>query len=104
MVSQPRRLDLTEWLHTSDRATEANLKVGLGTSVLDIAWDPEKDWFYFNLSLESLDEPITKRSVLSKTAKLFDSLGWISPAIVRLKIFLQSLWTLSRQWDQELPE
>ena len=94
---------LLEGLPPEDHAAETNLKVGLGFSVLGIAWDPKSDCFYFNLELERLTEPITRRSVLSKTAKLFDPLGWISPTIIVLKIFLQSLWALTKEWDQVLP-
>ena len=94
---------LVDWLPHDMLATEANLKVGIGYAVLRVAWDPDQDYFYFNLSLESLDGPITKRTVLSKIAKLFDPLGWIASIIITLKIFMQSLWLLTREWDQVLP-
>ena len=94
---------LLDGLPPCDIAAEANLKVGLGFSVLGMAWNPHLDSFYFNLKLETLTEPVTRRSVLSLTAKLFDPLGWISPVIVTLKIFMQSLWLLTKEWDQELP-
>ena len=62
------------------------------------------DCFYFNVALESLDGAVTRRTVLSRVAKLFDPLGWISPVIVSLKIFIQSLWTLTKEWEQKLPD
>ena len=72
--------------------------------MLGIAWNPSEDYFYFTLSLKKLDEPVTKRTVLSRIAQLFDPLSWIAPAIVSLKIFMQSLWALTKEWDQVLPD
>ena len=46
----------------------------------------------------------TKRKVLSLISSLFDPLGWLSPLIIRGRIFLQALWKSKVGWDQELPE
>ncbi|KAF8787466.1 hypothetical protein HNY73_009062 [Argiope bruennichi] len=45
----------------------------------------------------------TKRTVLSTIAKLFDPLGLLGPVISLAKIFLQKLWLLNLQWDDQLP-
>ena len=68
--------------------------------MLDIAWNPTVLQFGSRASRQ----PVNKSTVLSKIAKLFDPLGWISPAIVTLKIFMQSLWALTKEWDQVLPD
>jgi len=47
---------------------------------------------------------VTKRTVLSLTAKLFDPLGWLSPTTVLAKIFIQSTWLLGVDWDTPLPD
>ena len=83
-------------------ATEAQLKVGIGFTVLGIAWYPQDDSFYYNDDYESSVSPVTKRSVVSKIAKLFDPFGWIFPIIVTAKIFMQPLWALKKEWDQIL--
>ncbi|XP_029171256.1 uncharacterized protein LOC114940687 [Nylanderia fulva] len=70
--------------------------------VLGIAWNPTPDVFYFHVSLgQSLDK--TKRSILSTIAKLFDPLGWVALVIITAKIFMQQLWLLKCQWDDEIP-
>ncbi|GFR15231.1 DUF5641 domain-containing protein, partial [Trichonephila clavata] len=46
---------------------------------------------------------VTKKSVISIIAKIFDSLGLIGPVITRTKIFLQSLWQLKLDWNYQLP-
>ncbi|XP_029177500.1 uncharacterized protein LOC114945440 [Nylanderia fulva] len=43
------------------------------------------------------------RCTLLLTAKLFDPLGWLSPATVLAKIFIQSTWLLGLNWDTPLP-
>ncbi|XP_037915078.1 uncharacterized protein LOC119653989 [Hermetia illucens] len=45
---------------------------------------------------------ITKRIILSETASLFDSVGLISPVIVRAKILMQDLWLEKIGWDDPL--
>ena len=68
---------LVGWLPDEMLAAEANLKVGLGFSVLGLVWDLELDQFYYNVSLEKFDWLITRRTVLPKIAKLYDPLGRI---------------------------
>ncbi|XP_029176461.1 uncharacterized protein LOC114944634 [Nylanderia fulva] len=70
--------------------------------VLGMAWNPTPDVFYFHVSLgQSLDK--TKRSILSTIAQLFDPLGWVALVIITAKIFMQQLWLLKCQWDDEIP-
>ncbi|XP_011883970.1 PREDICTED: uncharacterized protein LOC105571108 [Vollenhovia emeryi] len=42
--------------------------------------------------------------ILSTIAKLFDPLGWVTPVTIKAKIFLQLLWRLKADWDDEIPE
>jgi hypothetical protein len=63
-------------------------------NVLGTKWDCKTDELCFNLS--SIIEyartlPVTKRSLLKITAKIFDPLGLLSPFIVQLK------WVISRR-------
>lgn len=48
--------------------------------------------------------PITKRSILSQTAKLYDPLGWLAPVVVRAKIIFQTTWLRHLDWDEPLDE
>lgn len=47
--------------------------------------------------------PITKRSILSDVARLFDPFGWLSPVVITAKVLIQKLWLCSLGWDDELP-
>ncbi|XP_076660283.1 uncharacterized protein LOC143363603 [Halictus rubicundus] len=71
--------------------------------VLGISWNPSRDSFQFNASFsESL--PSTKRTILSTIAKLYDPLGWVTPAIIRAKILIQDLWRLRLGWDDQISD
>ncbi|XP_071579555.1 uncharacterized protein [Temnothorax nylanderi] len=72
-----------------------------GHSILGLQWQPEKDTFSFQVH-PATSTPVTKRSVLSHTARLFDPLGWLAPVIIGAKILIQSTWLQGLEWDQPL--
>ncbi|XP_071652192.1 uncharacterized protein [Temnothorax longispinosus] len=72
-------------------------------SALGLLWDPLGDCFSFAVKPPA-EGAVTKRSILSQTAQLFDPLGWLTPTIVLAKIFIQSAWLLGLDWDEPLPE
>ncbi|GFS52740.1 uncharacterized protein TNCV_2995431 [Trichonephila clavipes] len=65
------------------------------TKALGLLWKPHLDSFAFKISpmTSNCDNLIvTKKSVISTIARIFDPLGLIGPVITRAKILLQSLW------------
>ncbi|XP_011883842.1 PREDICTED: uncharacterized protein LOC105570992 [Vollenhovia emeryi] len=72
------------------------------TNALGLCWKPLTDTFHFTMELTSTSL-ITKRSVLSSIAKLFDPLGLVSPVIIKAKILMQELWSIKLGWDDPLP-
>ncbi|XP_070524040.1 uncharacterized protein [Cardiocondyla obscurior] len=70
-------------------------------AALGLQWHPDSDAFSFRVRAQ-LERKTTKRSVVSQAAQLFDPAGWLSPAVVRAKIFIQKLWLLSLEWDDSL--
>ena len=67
--------ELVDWLPRELLTSQKSLSMDLGFSVLGISWYPAEDCFRFKFAPEHLTGPITKRSVLSKVAKLYDPLG-----------------------------
>ena len=45
----------------------------------------------------------TKRGIVGDVSKVFDILGWISPAIVPMKALFQEMWELGIGWDDPVP-
>ena len=66
---------LVNWLDKKLLAREETLSIDVGFSVLGLNWCPKRDCFFFKLSLEPIPETLTKRSMLSTLAKVFDPLG-----------------------------
>jgi len=72
-------------------------------TTLGMHWHPSIDSISF--ATKSIAVPaFTKRAVLSLTARLFDPLGWLAPAIVRAKILFQSTWLQGLDWDTPLDD
>lgn len=72
-------------------------------STLGLQWHPREDWFCFRVRGRT-EGTITRKTVLSTTAGLYDPLGLLAPVIVRAKIFVHSTWLLQLSWDHPLPE
>lgn len=73
--------------------------------VLGLIWQPDSDVFHFtHQHIQTSSQAITKRTVLSDMARLFDPLGLICPVITLAKIFYQDLWKLKCSWDKQLSE
>lgn len=70
--------------------------------ILGLGWHPALDSFHFKVSLNSVI-PISKRSILSAIAKLYDPVGWVTPVIITAKILIQRLWQLKVTWDESVP-
>jgi len=67
-----------------------NLKDNLIVHTLGLSWQPSTDTFEFKFSLPA-EGVITKRSILSTIAKLFDPLGFLAPVIIVGKLLIQEL-------------
>lgn len=88
------------------RETSSLLSFDQDSSIktLGICWNPKTDQFLFRISpQEPTTTPMTKRSILSQIARLFDPVGWLAPIIINAKILMQSLWKLKHGWDEPLP-
>ncbi|XP_062713268.1 uncharacterized protein LOC134290212 [Aedes albopictus] len=71
---------------------------------LGLQWQPMDDEFRYSVPKWSEDGPISRRIVLSDTARLYDPLGLIGPVVVLAKLFVQTLWRSSKNWDDPLGE
>lgn len=72
------------------------------TKLLGLNWQPDADRFQFTV-WPSFNRAITKRTALSEIAQLYDPLGFLSPVIIRVKIFIQEMWLSKISWDDPLP-
>ena len=99
-------------VNSNDEETYAQEKLNIvdgqgKTKVLGLVWEEETD--NLEIVLDSIGtirgerDCVTKRSVLSSLAKLFDPLGLVSPVSTIAKSFFQELCVDKIGWDEELP-
>ena len=73
--------------------------------VLGIRWDATADQFVMSvedIASEAAELEPTKRTIVSLTGRFYDPLGFLSPIVIRFKIFLQELCEAKLSWDQPL--
>ena len=73
--------------------------------VLGSNWNTKTDEIFFNFERwkeEASSLPMTKRSLLVLTAKIFDPLGYLAPLTILMKVCFQVLCTNKVDWDEEL--
>ncbi|CAK9809183.1 hypothetical protein ANTQUA_LOCUS5922, partial [Anthophora quadrimaculata] len=70
---------------------------------LGIHWNSRKDTIFYEVNISDHSKLVTKRSILSQVAKLFDPLGLLGPVILKAKIIIQLLWKAGISWDESIP-
>ena len=77
--------------------------------VLGVVWNITEDSFKFKVKNEAIDglnsTKLTKRSILSQVARIFDPTGFALAFLIRAraKIGLQELWRQGFEWYEDLP-
>lgn len=71
---------------SNSKETEFELNEGDEIGALGLIWYPRQDEFVITGKLPALERDITKRTVLSESSKLFDSLGLLASVIVVAKL------------------
>ena len=70
---------------------------------LGVAWDSRADTMSIHVNVP-VDYDSTKRGIISDIAKTFDVLGWITPAILPMKLLYREIWKTGVDWDTEISE
>eukprot|EP00096_Caligus_rogercresseyi_P004325 TRINITY_DN18551_c0_g1_i2.p1 TRINITY_DN18551_c0_g1~~TRINITY_DN18551_c0_g1_i2.p1 ORF type:complete len:575 (+),score=-58.22 TRINITY_DN18551_c0_g1_i2:136-1860(+) len=73
------------------------------TKALGYLWNPKSDCISLYIPCDWSKETLTKRIVLSESAKCFDPLGIFCPVFFVAKLIFQETWNLKLGWDEELP-
>ena len=73
------------------------------TKVLGIEWNCQLDAFRPRIAPITAEKLLTKRTLVSEIAKIYDVLGWCSSVTITIKIILQRLWEFCVDWDEAVP-
>nr|XP_033204626.1 uncharacterized protein LOC117165315 [Bombus vancouverensis nearcticus] len=86
---------------------DINQKLQLGESqplkTLGVFWKSSDDSLIYSVDAKADIPRVTKRSISSVIARIYDPLGLLAPVIVRAKILLQRVWAVKVEWDESLP-
>lgn len=93
------KMDLRQWEVSSAEGSSQPL-----TTVLGLKWNKNEDILKVEIPREELPVRISKRVVLSQVQKIYDPLGFLSPATLIPKLLLQKIWKEKSSWDAELEE
>lgn len=71
---------------------------------LGLLWKPFSDEFRFDVTSNPKKDKLSKRVILSDLNRVFDPLGFLTPVLIKGKIFLQQLWQIKSDWDTSLSD
>ena len=80
-----------------DQANRSKMKI------LGLLWHLEEDNMTVTYHVGN-NLTLSKRTVLSEIASIYDPLGLFSPVTLHGQLFLQTLWNKKLSWDQHLSE
>jgi len=86
-------------------AKEGRADTNITVNLLGLLWNTCTDTIGYTSKQFHLDNrPITKRSVLQLSSKIYDPLGYLSPVTIQARIFMQELWQSGVSWDEILDQ
>lgn len=90
----------------ADNMLHANFTVKIDRSLktLGITWNTHTDKICYSIQPTKIIEGLTKRSILSEIAKIFDPLGLLGPVVLYAKKLMQDVWRCGVQWDESVPQ
>ena len=108
-IMSDAKFNLRSWASNSSKLqkqaqSDGTLDSDTTVNLLGLKWNTCTD----TLSLiqrqikHDATSPVTKRSTLQASSKLYDPLGWLSPITVRAKLLIQELWRKQVSWDEPL--
>lgn len=74
------------------------------TKTLGLEWNVTMDQFHLTITNLPSTNNVTKQTIVSDTAKIFDMLGCLSPVITKMKILFQRLWEHKVDQDDPVPK
>ncbi|XP_046810049.1 uncharacterized protein LOC124420623 [Lucilia cuprina] len=69
---------------------------------LGIQWNTTDDTLSYRTNIDE-SRPVSKRTILSETARVYDPLGWLTPCTVVAKSLFKQLWGKKVDWDSPIP-
>ncbi|XP_018399979.1 PREDICTED: uncharacterized protein LOC108777551, partial [Cyphomyrmex costatus] len=107
------RFELSKWASNcsqlltnvdGQKSSSTIISSGAHPRVLGVLWNQAEDKLGFSYEADVNHHTVSKRSVLSDSARLFDPLGILGPVVVTARFILQELWQAGCAWDESVPQ
>ena len=95
--------DVLKGLSEQDKCRKLQLGESQTLKTLGVFWKSQVDSILYSVDTLTDLPRVTKRSISSVIARIYDPLGLLAPVIIRAKIILQHIWSLKINWDESLP-
>ncbi|XP_018401191.1 PREDICTED: uncharacterized protein LOC108778481 [Cyphomyrmex costatus] len=105
---------IRQWASNDERIIEgmasdalhASFVVDMDRSLktLGITWNAREDKICYVAYPVNISNRVTKRIILSGTAKIYDPLGLVGPVVFYAKRLMQDVWRCNVQWDESVPQ
>lgn len=94
---------LRQWTSNDPTVREHLQQQGDETTFFGLRWNTSQD--EFQLPVKDIDDdlPPTKRRISHTVSTIFDPSGFVTPVHIMGKIFLQQIWKMQLDWDEEIP-
>ncbi|XP_031339663.1 uncharacterized protein LOC116168131 [Photinus pyralis] len=79
-----------------------NLSPDGDIKTLGLVWNSNHDSLRYSFDVSNTASKVTKRTILSKIAQIYDPLGLIGPILTNAKLILQQLWAAKINWDESI--
>ncbi|KAH7636394.1 hypothetical protein HUG17_10364 [Dermatophagoides farinae] len=101
-IFEDASMELRKW-QCSDPEIDKLWCDGLGENkVLGVIWNKSDDTIQVVIPLINFSKDVTKRSLLTTLASIYDPMGLLLPSTIQLKFFISELWTRKIDWDDPL--
>ncbi|XP_071576788.1 uncharacterized protein [Temnothorax nylanderi] len=91
-------------LPTNELHADFVLNLDRSLKTLGMTWSTRDDKICYLAHPITISGKITKRSILSEIAKIFDPLGLLGPIVLYAKKLMQDVWRCTLQWDESVPQ
>ncbi|XP_039303445.1 uncharacterized protein LOC113004455 [Solenopsis invicta] len=71
---------------------------------LGVVWCARNDEICYSIRPIKIAKKLTKRSILSEIARIFDPLGLLGPVVLYAKKLMQDVWKCKLDWDESVPQ
>ena len=91
---------LHEWESNAHSVSQRDMENSFSCNVLGIKWYPQEDALGVSpIRFADDNHAISKRSLVSNVAKIYDPLGIYLPVTIRGRILVQDVWRRKVDWD-----